>query len=81
MRTDFNKPADAKYYTLRFPRVLKIHQDRTVKDTVNFNELQKMTLRSKESPEDNESEERDWLERLRILTYWLKFMCKAYSKD
>jgi hypothetical protein len=50
-----------------------------------------MALRSKKSPRDNESEERDWLERdwlerdwlerLRILTYWLKFMCKAYSKD
>jgi DNA ligase 4 len=69
MGVGFDKPADARYYTLRFPRVLKIHQDRTIKDTVSFDELQEMVLRSQESPEDSEGEENDWLERLRRKDY------------
>ena len=30
----FDKPANARYFALRFPRVLKIHQDHTFKDTL-----------------------------------------------
>lgn len=42
MSARFNKSANARYFTLRFPRVQKIHLDRTVKETVSFVELQKI---------------------------------------
>lgn len=38
----FDKQSFQNFYTLRFPRVLKIHWDRTWKDTVDFDELQNM---------------------------------------
>jgi DNA ligase-4 len=61
----FDRPANARYFALRFPRVLKIHQDRTFKDTVSFNELQGLAERSMEVPVDNQSEEEmHWLEKL-----------------
>ena len=39
MGTGFDKPANAKYFALRFPRVLKIYNDRSFKETVNFEKL------------------------------------------
>ena len=39
MGAGFDKPFNSQYFTLRFPRVLKIHNDRLFKDTVNFEEL------------------------------------------
>lgn len=64
MGAGFDKPADARYYTLRFPRVLKIHEDRSFKDTVSVDELQEMAKRCREVPEDGEREEANWLEKL-----------------
>ena len=31
MGAEFDKPADVRYFTLRFPRLQKIHEDRTFK--------------------------------------------------
>jgi DNA ligase 4 len=53
---DFNKSINIDYFTLRFPRVLKIYDDRSFKDTVSFKELQKMAKRYKETPENSEKE-------------------------
>lgn len=61
----FDKPANAGYFTLRFPRVLKVHDDRLSRDTVNFAELQEMAKRCIEIPDDPEEEEASWLGRLR----------------
>ncbi|KAL2863244.1 ATP dependent DNA ligase domain protein [Aspergillus lucknowensis] len=36
----FEKPSGTRYYTLRFPRILKIHTDRSLEDVVSFQELQ-----------------------------------------
>lgn len=36
MGAGFDKPANARFFTLRFPRVLKIHEDRSFKETVSF---------------------------------------------
>jgi DNA ligase-4 len=68
----FDKPANARYFTLRFPRVLKIHQDRTFKETVSFNELQELARQSMEVPGDSESEEE---------IYWIGKLQKADSKS
>lgn len=51
----FDKQSFQNFYTLRFPRVLKIHWDRTWEDTVDFDELQDMaekgrTFSSQDAP-------------------------------
>lgn len=60
----FDKPANARYYTLRFPRVLKIHADRSLRDTISFVELQEMAKRCIAAPDDVEWEEERWYSRL-----------------
>ncbi|KIW68284.1 hypothetical protein PV04_04241 [Phialophora macrospora] len=60
----FNKPGDASYYTLRFPRIDKMHFDRGVTDTHSFDELQELARKSLEPPSAEEQEEMEWCERL-----------------
>jgi len=43
----FDKPADVRYFTLRFPRIQKVHEDRSYRDVVSFDELQESADRSK----------------------------------
>jgi DNA ligase-4 len=38
----FDKPASTNYFTLRFPRICKVHDDRTYKDSISFDELQQI---------------------------------------
>jgi DNA ligase 4 len=57
MGTGFDKPANAKYFVLRFSRVLKIYNNRSFKETVSFKELQEMTGQYKEEPKNREIEE------------------------
>lgn len=47
----FDKPSNADYFTLRFPRLVKIHWDRKFKDTVSFDKLQKMAHQAMNAPE------------------------------
>ncbi|KAH7114682.1 hypothetical protein EDB81DRAFT_873452 [Dactylonectria macrodidyma] len=61
----FDKPANVSYFALRFPRVLKVHEDRSFRDTISFEELQEMAQRCLEIPDDGEQEEKSWLRRLR----------------
>jgi hypothetical protein len=51
----FDKPANAKYFVLRFLQVLKIYNDRSFKETVSFKKLQEMMGQYKEEPEDSET--------------------------
>lgn len=61
----FDKQPNQKFYTLRFPRVLKIHWDRTWKDTVDFDELQYMAEKERTfSSQDAPSEMAAWARRL-----------------
>jgi DNA ligase-4 len=61
----FDKTANSRYYTLRFPRIQKVHQDRSFKDTVSLVEMQELARQSVEPPGDSEAEEeRSWLEKL-----------------
>jgi DNA ligase-4 len=57
MGAGFDKPANARYFALRFPRVLKIHNDRSFKETVSFEELQEIASRYRAEPEKSEREE------------------------
>ncbi|ETI24323.1 hypothetical protein G647_03692 [Cladophialophora carrionii CBS 160.54] len=60
----FDKPEDASYFTLRFPRVDKMHFDRGVTDTHSFDELQELARTSFEPPSAEEQEEMEWYKRL-----------------
>uniref|UniRef100_A0A8H7K726 Uncharacterized protein n=1 Tax=Bionectria ochroleuca TaxID=29856 RepID=A0A8H7K726_BIOOC len=60
----FAKPANARYYTLRFLRVLKVYNDRSFRDSISFKEMQEMAKRCVEMPYDQEQEERSWFRRL-----------------
>ncbi|EXJ60826.1 hypothetical protein A1O7_04979 [Cladophialophora yegresii CBS 114405] len=64
MGAGFDKPQDASYLTLRFPRVDKMHFDRGVTDTHSFNELQELARKSFEPPSAEEQEEMEWYKRL-----------------
>jgi DNA ligase 4 len=57
MGASFDKPANTMYFTLRFPPVLKIHRDRSFKDTISFEELQEMAKRYNGVLEDTEGED------------------------
>ncbi|KAK2763166.1 hypothetical protein FQN54_009802 [Arachnomyces sp. PD_36] len=61
----FDKPQNVNYYQLRFPRVLKIHSDRTFEDATTFEELQQMAESSNSAPEDETAEEAAvWAQKL-----------------
>lgn len=61
----FDKPSNAQYYTLRFPRVLKIHWDRSFEDAISFVELQDLAEKARAIPA-NELEEENaiWVEKV-----------------
>lgn len=61
----FEKNPNQDFYTLRFPRVLKIHWDRDWKETVGFDELQVMAENARAfSSQDVSSNITAWVERL-----------------
>jgi len=42
----FDRPANQRFLTLRFPRIVKIHRDRTFKDSLDFTEYQRLAQES-----------------------------------
>lgn len=61
----FEKLANSAHFTLRFPRVLKIHSDRAITETVSFNELQQLAKRTYEVPQYAASQEdQEWIAAL-----------------
>ena len=79
MGASFDKPANTRYFALRFPRVQKIHHDRTFRDTVGFDELQELVRQSMEVPEESESEDRYWLQKLKRADPESDFLVKSIS--
>ncbi|KAH8800812.1 hypothetical protein F5884DRAFT_890523 [Xylogone sp. PMI_703] len=77
MGAGFDKPSNSRYFTLRFPRMLKIHGDRSFKDTTSLEELQKMTKQCSEVPEDSMREETHWLGKLGISDYLARSVTEA----
>ncbi|EER27608.1 ATP dependent DNA ligase domain containing protein [Coccidioides posadasii C735 delta SOWgp] len=53
----FERPHCARYFTLRFPRVLKIHSDRGLDDAVSFEELQQLAEAARAVPVEQLSQE------------------------
>ncbi|KAI9807105.1 MAG: hypothetical protein M1825_005822 [Sarcosagium campestre] len=61
----FDKPADKPFYWLRWPRVVKVHWDRTFIDTISFRELQNLADEARNvSFDDDSREERRWMRKL-----------------
>lgn len=66
MGSGFDKQPNQDFYTLRFPRILKVHLDRSWKEAVDFDELQAMAeearvFESREAATNVAA----WVERLR----------------
>lgn len=67
MGAGFEKPSGARYFALRFPRILKIHTDRTFEDAASFRELQLLAEDARSVPAEDMLEEREqWCKRLKI---------------
>ncbi|KAJ6155818.1 hypothetical protein N7470_006384 [Penicillium chermesinum] len=67
MGAGFEKPSGARYYTLRFPRILKIHTDRSFEDSASFQELQNLADEARSVPKQDQLEEQEhWRNRLRV---------------
>lgn len=60
----FEKESNRDFYTLRFPRVLKIHNDRDWKDCVDFDELQRTAKMATKEPEDMKTCIAGWMKQL-----------------
>lgn len=63
----FEKPSGARYFALRFPRISKIHWDRTFEDAATFQELQDLADKARAvTAEDDSTEQELWSKRLKM---------------
>ncbi|EPS34939.1 hypothetical protein PDE_09904 [Penicillium oxalicum 114-2] len=63
----FEKPSGARYFSLRFPRILKLHDDRSMMDAASFRELQILAEDARAVPVDELSQEQHhWRKRLKV---------------
>ena len=61
----FDKPPNRDIFTLRFPRILRLHQDRDWKQAVSLDELQAMAVEARTAPTGDVSKEiAEWTEKL-----------------
>ena len=63
----FEKPSGCQHYTLRFPRILKLHTDRGFEDAISFPDLQALSEKAQSVPAEEQSqEEKQWIKRLKL---------------
>lgn len=63
----FEKPSGARFFTLRFPRIVKIHSDRTFEDAASFSDLQILAEKARSlSAEEQSQEMEEWTKRLKL---------------
>ncbi|OTB07774.1 hypothetical protein M426DRAFT_8373 [Hypoxylon sp. CI-4A] len=61
----FDKRQNTTFWSMRFPSVSKIHNDRTYWDTITFDELQELAAKATETPDEEDSQEmRQWISAL-----------------
>ncbi|OJJ49017.1 hypothetical protein ASPZODRAFT_60292 [Penicilliopsis zonata CBS 506.65] len=66
MGSGFERPSNARYFSLRFPRILKIHCNRTFEEAASFSELQVLAEKARSVPSEELSQEEErWRQRLR----------------
>ncbi|KAL9578691.1 MAG: hypothetical protein Q9212_005559 [Teloschistes hypoglaucus] len=64
MGAGFDKEPSRAYFTLRFPRALRIHSDRNWKACVGFDELRGMAKIARTVSDDTKAEVAGWIEQL-----------------
>lgn len=63
----FHKESDTRFWSLRFPYISKVHSDRTWKDCLTFQELQKLAEEELKCPDREDSQElARWVEALEV---------------
>lgn len=62
----FEKPSGARYFALRFPRITKVHWDRTFKDAASFQELQVMAEKARSVTAEDDSSQEHWCKHLKL---------------
>lgn len=61
----FERPPNVRYFTLRFPRVVKVHLERTFREATSFEELQQLAEAARSVPEEELTQEMAiWAEKL-----------------
>lgn len=63
--SSFDKASNTDFWMLRHPRVKKLHEDRTWRDCISFQELQTMAREAVTVPADSESQENiRWMDKI-----------------
>ncbi len=61
----FEKPANVAYHSLRFPRITRIHEDRSWHDVMSFDELQGLADKAQAIAANEDSQEDcEWIQKL-----------------
>jgi hypothetical protein len=69
--TGFDKADNDRYFTLRFPRIQKIHGDRSCEDMISFDDLQVSADRSSHIDHaERDKAENEWLAKLQGAKQW-----------
>jgi DNA ligase 4 len=78
----FDRSPNTRYFTLRFPRVVKIHHDRRVEDVLDFVEYQQLADRSRASTTDEDDQVKEaWLVKLGYPRHGHRLARETYSQD
>jgi DNA ligase 4 len=78
----FDRPPNTRYFTLRFPRVVKIHHDRRVEDVLDFVQYQQLANRSRAYATDEDDQVKEaWLMKLGYPTQGHRSTRETYSQD
>ncbi|CAI7629151.1 unnamed protein product [Penicillium crustosum] len=77
----FEKPSGARYFTLRFPRILKIHSDRTLEECTSFNELLVAAEKARAVPADELEEREKWSKCLKVGSGLHKYIVRSPSPE
>jgi DNA ligase-4 len=77
----FEKPSGARYFTLRFPRILKIHSDRTLEECTSFQELLLSAEDARAVPADELEEREKWSKRLIVASGVDQYIVRSQSPE
>ncbi|KAJ5165604.1 uncharacterized protein N7500_007434 [Penicillium coprophilum] len=77
----FEKPSGARYFTLRFPRILKIHSDRTLEECTSFQELALAAENARAVPVDELEEREKWSQRLKAASGLHQYIERSQSPE
>ncbi|KAJ5197580.1 hypothetical protein N7449_008059 [Penicillium cf. viridicatum] len=77
----FEKPSGARYFTLRFPRILKIHSDRTLEECTSFHELLTAAEHARAVPVDELEEREKWSKRLKVGSGSDQYIVRSLSPE